>query len=140
LTTTASQAAPLWPLAVYFAAVLILIGGMLGVAYLFGAGPRKRPTAIPYESGMAPTGNARIRFNVLFYLNAIFFVIFDLETMFIVAWAISFRSAGWAGYIEILIFIAVLVIALVYLWRLGALDWRTAREKFPQPQDEKGVG
>jgi NADH-quinone oxidoreductase subunit A len=140
LTNAASQAVPLWPLAVYFAAVLILIGGMLGVAYLFGAGPRKRPTAVPYESGMAPTGTARIRFNVLFYLNAIFFVIFDLETMFIVAWAIAFRSAGWAGYIEILIFIAVLVISLVYLWRLGALDWRTAREKFPQPQDEKEAG
>ena len=138
LTTAASQTAPLWPLVVYFAAVLVLIGGMLGVAYIFGAGPRKRPTAQPYESGMVPTGTARLRFNVLFYLNAIFFVIFDLETMFIVAWAIAFRTAGWAGYVEILVFVAVLVAGLVYLWRLGALDWRTARERFPRDGKENG--
>jgi NADH-quinone oxidoreductase subunit A len=138
LTTAASQTAPLWPLVVYFAAVLVLIGGMLGVAYIFGAGPRKRPTAQPYESGMVPTGTARLRFNVLFYLNAIFFVIFDLETMFIIAWAIAFRTAGWAGYVEILVFVAVLVIGLIYLWRLGALDWRTAREKFTGGGKESG--
>jgi NADH-quinone oxidoreductase subunit A len=126
---TTSQTVPLWPLVVYFVAVLILVGGMLGVAYLFGARPRKRSEAIPYESGMVPTGSARIRFDVLFYLNAMFFVVFDLETMFIVAWAIAFREAGWAGFVEILIFVVVLLVGLVYLWRLGALDWRTRRER-----------
>lgn len=125
----ASQTAPLWPLVVYFFAVLVLVGGMLGVAYLFGAGPKKRSDAIPYESGMVPTGSARIRYDVLFYLNAMFFVVFDLETMFIIAWAVAFRDAGWAGYIEILIFVGVLLATLVYLWREGALDWRTRREK-----------
>src|SRR5512143_2668395 len=124
------QAVPLWPLVVYFAAVLVLIGGMLGLSYILGQRHSDRPTdAVPYESGMVPTGSARVRFDVLFYLNAMFFVVFDLETMFIVAWAIAFRDAGWAGYIEILIFVTVLVVALVYLWRLGALDWRTTREK-----------
>jgi NADH-quinone oxidoreductase subunit A len=121
----------MWPLVVYFAAVLILVAGMLGVAYVFGAKPHSRPAALPYESGMLPTGTARIRFNVLFYLNAIFFVIFDLETMFIVAWAVAFRDVGWAGFIEVVIFVVVLVAALIYLWRLGALDWRTKREKIP---------
>jgi NADH-quinone oxidoreductase subunit A len=121
----------MWPLVVYFAAVLILVAGMLGVAYVFGAKPHNRPAALPYESGMMPTGTARIRFNVLFYLNAIFFVIFDLETMFIVAWAVAFRDVGWAGFIEVVIFVVVLVAALVYLWRLGALDWRTRRMKIP---------
>lgn len=120
---------PLWPLVAYFVAILILAAGMLGVSYVFGARPRPHPGAEPYESGMLPTGTARVRFDVLFYLNAIFFVVFDLETMFIVAWAIAFRQAGWAGYIEILIFVVVLLAALVYLWRLGALDWRTPREK-----------
>lgn len=124
-----AQAFPLWPLVVYFAAVLILVAGMLAVAYYFGNRPRKRPDAMPYESGMVPTGTARIRFDVLFYLNAMFFVVFDLETMFIIAWAIAFREVGWAGFIEILIFVVMLVVALVYLWRLGALDWRTRREK-----------
>ncbi len=126
---TTTQVFPLWPLIVYFAAVLILVAGMLGVAYFFGARPKNRPDADPYESGMMPTGSARVRFDVLFFLNAMFFVVFDLETMFIVAWAIAFRQAGWAGYIEILIFVVVLFAALVYLWRLGALDWRTPREK-----------
>ncbi len=132
MPTTASQTGPLWPFFVYLAAVLILVAGMLLVSYFFGARPQKRPGAEPYESGMIPTGTARIRFDVLFFLNAIFFVVFDLETMFIVAWAIAFRQAGWAGYIEILIFVLVLFAALVYLWRIGALDWRTPREKIVQ--------
>lgn len=102
---------------------------MLAVAYFFGARPRKREDALPYESGMVPTGTARIRYDVLFYLNAMFFVVFDLETMFIIAWAIGFREVGWAGFVEILIFVIMLLVALVYLWRLGALDWRTRREK-----------
>lgn len=132
-----SSIAPLWPLVIYFVAVLILVSGMLGVAYFFGARPQKRPDAQPYESGMIPTGTTRIRFDVLFFLNAIFFVVFDLETMFILAWAIAFRDVGWAGYIEIIIFIFVLVAALIYLWRLGALDWRTSREKFAQMKEER---
>jgi NADH-quinone oxidoreductase subunit A len=60
-----------------------------------------------------------------FYLVAMFFVIFDLEAVFVIAWALAARPLGWAGYIEILIFIGVLMAALVYLWRLGALDWGT---------------
>jgi NADH-quinone oxidoreductase subunit A len=103
---------------------------MLGLSYILGQRHKDRDMdAEPYESGMAPIGSARTRFDVLFFLNAIFFVVFDLETMFIFAWAIAFRDAGWAGYIEILIFVAVLVAALVYLWKSGALDWQTIREK-----------
>ncbi len=130
MPAASTQAVPLWPLVVYFAAVLVLIGGMLGLSYILGQRHKDRAMdEEPYESGMAPTGSARVRFDVLFYLNAMFFVVFDLETMFIVAWAVAFRSAGWAGYIEALIFIAFLVIALVYLWRMGALDWSTVRER-----------
>lgn len=120
---------PLWPIVVYFVAVMILVGGMLAVGYFFGAKSRQRPGADPYESGMLPIGSARVRFDVRFFLNAMFFVVFDLETMFIVAWAVAFRNAGWAGYIVVVIFIVVLLAALIYLWRLGALDWRTPRQK-----------
>ncbi len=60
-----------------------------------------------------------------------FFVIFDLEAVFIFAWAVAAREAGWAGYVEILVFIVILVIGLVYLWRLGALDWGTGGQRFP---------
>jgi NADH-quinone oxidoreductase subunit A len=68
---------------------------------------------------------------VKFYLVAMFFVIFDLETVFIFAWAIAFRDVGWVGYIDILVFVGVLVAALVYLWRLGALNWGPPRERSP---------
>ncbi len=116
---------PLWPLVVYFIGVLILAAGMFGLSYVLGSRHSERATGIPYESGMPPTGSARLRFDVKYYLVAMFFVIFDLEAVFIFAWAVAFRELGWAGYIEVLIFIGVLVATLIYLWRLGALDWGT---------------
>lgn len=125
---------PLWPLVVYFAGVLVVVAGMLLISYVLGQKHNERATGIPYESGMLPTGSARLRFDVKYYLVAMFFVIFDLETVFIVAWAIAFRELGWAGYVEILIFIAVLLAGLVYLWRQGALDWNRHPRRAP-PRD-----
>lgn len=130
---------PLWPLALYFAAVVVLVSGMLGLSYLLGQRQKHKPDEEPYESGMMPTGTARLHFDVLFYLNAMFFVVFDLETMFIIAWAIAFRDVGWAGYVEILIFILVILAVLIYLWRSGALDWRTNREKSLQEWLKRSV-
>jgi NADH-quinone oxidoreductase subunit A len=124
-----TQPAPLWPLVLYFAAVIILVSGMLGLSYFLGQRQKHKANEEPYESGMLPTGTAPFHFDVLFYLNAMFFVVFDLETMFIVTWAIAFRDVGWVGYGEILIFILVMLAVLVYLWRTGSLDWRTYREK-----------
>ncbi len=113
----------LWPFLVYVAAVIVLVGGMIGMSYVLGQRHRDRHTGEPYESGIVSTGSARIRFDAKFYLIAMLFVIFDLETMFIFAWAVAAREAGWSGYIELLVFIGVLVAALIYLWRIGALDW-----------------
>ncbi len=115
----------LWALGVYFAAVLIILIGMLVVSYLLGQRHHERATGAPYESGIVSEGSARVRLSAKFYLVAMFFVVFDLEAVFIYAWAVAGRELGWAGYFEVLVFIAVLVIALVYLWRLGALDWGT---------------
>src|SRR5512143_3555671 len=98
---------------------------MITLSYILGQKHKGRATGEPYESGMVATGSARIRFDVKFYQNAMFFVVFDLETMFILAWAIVAQQAGWAGFIEILVFIVVLLAALLYLWRINALDWRT---------------
>ncbi len=119
----------LWPMAVYFALVLLVVGGMLLMSYLLGERHREKQTAEPYESGIASTGTARMRFDVKFYLVAMFFVIFDLESVFIFSWAVSIRETGWAGYVEMLFFIGVLVAALGYLWRTGALDWGTKKQK-----------
>ncbi len=130
-----TTAGPYWPFWVYVAAVLALITGMMILSYLLGSRRISQNTGIPYESGVAPTGSAHVRISVNFYLMALFFVVFDLEAVFIAAWAVAARESGWPGYIGVLIFIVMLFAALVYLWKIGALDYikrqRTTREEFP---------
>ena len=123
---------PIWPLAVYFVAVVVTIAGMLLLLTFLGPKHHQRATDTPYESGIVGTGSARLRVSVKFYLLALFFVIFDVEAVFVFAWAISFREAGWPGYAEVFIFVAILIAALVYLWRQGALDWGTSGHKAGQ--------
>jgi NADH-quinone oxidoreductase subunit A len=123
LETAITQAQPVWPLFVYAAGVMVLVGGMLGISYVLGEKHNERATGEPYESGIRATGSARLRLSAKFYLVAMFFVIFDLEAAFIVTWAIGVRELGWTGFIEAIIFIGVLLLALLYLWRVGALDW-----------------
>ena len=113
----------LWPLAVYSGAAVVLVTAMIALSYVLGQRHTSRSTREPYESGMVSTGSAQMRFDVKFYLVAMFFVIFDLEAIFIFAWAVSLRETGLAGYIEILIFIGILAGALFYLWRIEALEW-----------------
>lgn len=117
-----------WPIGLYFILVVILIVGMLGLSALLGERHNERATGAPYESGVVSEGSARVRFPVRFYLIAMFFVVFDLEGVFIFAWAVSAKEVGWAGYWEILIFVGILVAALAYLWRLGALDFGAVRQ------------
>jgi NADH-quinone oxidoreductase subunit A len=114
----------LWPLAVYFVIVLALVVAMLGLSFVLGERHHERATDSPYESGILSQGSARVRLSAKFYLVAMFFVIFDLEAVFLFAWAVSVRETGWAGYAEAAVFIAVLLATLVYLSRVGALDWR----------------
>ena len=123
MTDFSTTSAALWPLAVYFAAVAILVTVMITLSYVLGERHREKQTAEPYESGIVSTGTARMRFDIKFYLIAMFFVIFDLEAVFIFAWAVSIRETGWSGYAEMLVFIGILAAALAYLWRLGALEW-----------------
>ena len=118
----------LWPLGVYFVVVTILVAGIIAVSYLLGQRHEDRATGSPFESGIVSEGTARVRLSAKFYLVAMFFVIFDLEAIFIFAWAVAGRELGWAGYWEIVVFIGILVAALAYLWRLGALDWGTMRK------------
>ncbi len=126
----------LWPLIVYFIAVLFVVAVMMGLSALLGERSRHPTSATlaPFESGIVAAGTSSVRFSIGFYLVAIFFVIFDIEAVFIFAWAIAFRESGWPGYVEILIFIAILVAALAYLWLIGALDWRTERQKATAPK------
>ena len=100
---------------------------LLVVSYLLGQRHNEPATGSPYESGIVSAGTAHVRLSAKFYLVAMFFVVFDLEAAFIFAWAIAGRELGWPGYCEILIFTGVLIAALVYLWRMGALDWGEIR-------------
>lgn len=119
----------LWALGVYCALVVVLVTAMLGLSYVLGQRHHDRSTDSPYESGVLSEGSARVRLSAKFYLVAMFFVIFDLEAIFILAWAVAVRETGWAGYAEVCIFIFVLLAALGYLWRVGALEWGSGRLK-----------
>jgi NADH-quinone oxidoreductase subunit A len=112
----------LWPLGVYFLAVVGLLAIILFLSSRLGERHDERATGEQYESGMKLTGSAQMHMSVNFYLIAVFFVIFDLEALFIFAWAIALREVGWTGFIEIVIFIGVLLAGLAYLWRGGTLD------------------
>ena len=121
----------LWPLAVYAGGVLTVLAGMLGIPFVLGERHNDRATGEPYESGVVSTGSARVRFPAHFYLIAMFFVIFDLEAVFLFAWAVAAPELGWLGYGEILIFIGVLLAAWAYLWRVGALEWGPEPRRHP---------
>ena len=112
-----------WPFMIYAAIVLLLVVVMIGLSFVLGERHKEKLTDEPYESGIPPTGNARLRFSSHFYLIAIFFVIFDLDAVFILAWAISFRELGFAGYLGILVFIGILLAVLVYEIGIKALDF-----------------
>jgi NADH-quinone oxidoreductase subunit A len=118
----------LWPLVVYTVIVIGLIVALLGVSSLLGQKRKDHATHDVYESGVLSVGSANLKISVPFYLTAILFIIFDLEAAFLFAWAISIREAGWLGFVEVFIFIFILVAGLVYLWRSGALEWRSKRQ------------
>ena len=119
-----------WPLVVYLAAVVFIVVVMLGLSYALGQRHAEPATGSEYESGIVSQGSAHARLSVKFFLIAAFFVVFDLEAVFLFLWAVAGRELGWPGYLEALIFTGILLVALVYLVRTGALDWyRSAGEK-----------
>ncbi len=113
----------IWPFIVFAFIVISLAGIMIGLSYVLGERHHEKTTDEPYESGIPPTGDARLRFSSGFYLIAMFFVIFDLDAAFIMLYAVSFRELGLPGYIGILIFIVILIILLVYELSIDALDF-----------------
>jgi len=108
--------------------VFTLMSLVLVIALLFLAGwlgekkpnPEKRR---PYECGILPTGTARLRYPIAFYLIAAFFLIFDVEGAYIFSWAIAFDRLGWSGWFQISFFIIILLISLFYIWKKGGLEW-----------------
>ena len=129
----AAATTDLLPLLLFILAVGAVIGAALVAAWFIGSKARHGGArTLPFESGIVPVGDAEeMRLSIEYYLIAVFFVIFDLETIFIVAWAVAFFDVGWRGYIGASIFIAILLAALFYEWRSGALDWGLKRRAPP---------
>ena len=113
----------IWPLVVYFGFVIFLVSVVLIASHLLGPKHSEPATGEPYEGGIVSEGSARVRVSVKYYLVAMFFVVFDLEAVCLFAWAGAVRELGWAGYCEVLGFVAVLFATLIYLWKIGALNW-----------------
>lgn len=112
-----------WAIGFFIAAVLVLCALMMGVAALLGGRSQGRSKSLPFESGIVGAGSARQRFSIQFYLVAMLFVIFDIEAVFLFAWAVSVREVGWSGFWGAAVFIVILLAGLVYDSRVGALDW-----------------
>lgn len=112
----------LWPLALFALLILILLTIILTLSHLLGQRHSEKATALPYEGGIEEAGSARLRFSAQFYLVAMLFVVFDVEAVFIMLWALSLYQLGWPGYIGAAIFVGQLVVVLIYEWGIGALD------------------
>jgi NADH-quinone oxidoreductase subunit A len=117
---------PYVPILLVLAFVVLNAILMLGVSHVFSTYRRTPVKIAPYESGMPVLGDARDRFSVKFYLVAMLFIIFDIETVFMIPWAVAFRQMGdMAGLliIEMFVFILILAVGYIYVWKRGALQW-----------------
>ena len=117
-------------LGLYTAAAALLIGILLLAAWWLGDKRRSKVKELPYESGVFPTGTARLAYPVPFYLVAIFFIVFDVETVFIFTWAVAWDELGFAGLIHITVFIIILLLGLVWVWLKGGLEWGPSKKQF----------
>jgi NADH-quinone oxidoreductase subunit A len=109
-------------------AILFVIATALGViiivlGHLFGPHHPTQRKGEPYESGMRPLGPAMRRMPVRFYLVAVLFILFDIEVIFFLPWAVTFRSLGVFGFMEMLVFVGILLVGYVWVWKKGALEW-----------------
>jgi len=118
-----------WATAIFVLVILVVCGAMILVSAFVGGRTRGRAKNEAFESGVVGAGTAQLRLPAKFYLVAMFFVIFDVEALYLYAWAVSVRESGWAGFIEATIFILILFVGLVYLWRVGALKWAPSMRK-----------
>ncbi|MBK8173525.1 MAG: NADH-quinone oxidoreductase subunit A [Sandaracinaceae bacterium] len=114
---------------VYLPVLLMLVVALVVALAIFTLttllGPKNMTAekAIPYESGSESTGAQHIKLSIKFYLTAILFVVFDIEAVFLYPWAVLFRHLGWMGFVEMMVFLTILTLTLVYAWKKGALEW-----------------
>jgi len=112
-----------FPILVQAVIAMALAAGLLTVSYLLGKRVRNRVKDMPYESGIVPTGDARQRFSVKFYLVGMLFILFDIEAIFLYPWVVVYRELKIAGFVEMLVFVILILSGFFYIWKKGALDW-----------------
>jgi NADH-quinone oxidoreductase subunit A len=115
-----------FPVVLQALVAMLLAAGLITVSYLLGKRVKNRVKDMPYESGIVPTGDARQRFSVKFYLVAMLFIVFDIEAIFLYPWAVVYRELLMPGFIEMLIFVILILSGFFYIWKKGALDWSGA--------------
>jgi NADH-quinone oxidoreductase subunit A len=112
-----------FPVLLQVAIAMAIAALMLGISFVLGKRVRNRVKDMPYESGIVPTGDARHRFSVKFYLVGMLFILFDIEAIFLYPWAVVYRELKMSGFIEMLVFIILILCGFFYIWKKGALDW-----------------
>jgi NADH-quinone oxidoreductase subunit A len=122
-----------FPVLVQAVIAMAVAAGMLTASYLLGKRVRDRVKDMPYESGIVPTGNARERFSVKFYLVGMLFILFDIEAIFLYPWAVVYRDLKMFGFVEMLIFIVLVLSGFYYIWKKGALDWSKSEKSSDEP-------
>jgi NADH-quinone oxidoreductase subunit A len=115
-----------FPVLVQAIVAMALAAGLLTVSYLLGKRVRNRVKDMPYESGIAPTGDARQSFSVKFYLVAMLFILFDIEAIFLYPWVVVYRELKMFAFVEMLVFVILILSGFFYIWKKGALDWTGA--------------
>jgi len=116
-----------FPVLVQAILAMITAAGILGLSYALGKRVKNKVKDIPYECGIVPTGNARERFSVKFYLVGMLFILFDIEAIFLYPWAVIYRELKMFAFVEMLIFIVLVLAGFYYIWKKGALDWSAER-------------
>ena len=112
-----------FPVLLQAVVAMLLAAGLLTASYLLGKRVRNRVKDMPYESGIVPTGDARQRFSVKFYLVAMLFILFDIEAIFLYPWVVVYRELRMLAFVEMLVFAILILSGFFYIWKKGALDW-----------------
>ncbi len=112
-----------FPVLLQVVIAMTIAAGMLGASYLLGKRVRNSVKDMPYESGIIPVGDARQRFSVRFYLVGMVFILFDIEAIFLYPWAVVFRELKMFAFVEMLVFVVLIVAGFFFIWKKGALDW-----------------
>src|SRR5215469_6637523 len=115
-----------FPIVVQVVIAAVLAAALIAISYIFGKRVRNKVKDMPYESGIVPTGDARQRFSVKFYLVGMLFILFDIEAIFLYPWVVVYRELKMFAFVEMLIFVILILSGFFYIWKKGALDWSGA--------------